>query len=82
MRVVVVGGGPAGLAAARAYREAGGEGAVDLVTAEPHFPYRRPPLTKELARGEAQPAELPLEDEGWFAAHDVAVHRARRVARA
>ena len=34
-----------------------------LICAEPHLPYQRPPLTKELLRGELEPAELPLEDE-------------------
>jgi NADPH-dependent 2,4-dienoyl-CoA reductase/sulfur reductase-like enzyme len=74
-RIVIVGGGPAALSTARSYREAGGEAAVELVTAEPHLPYERPPLTKELLRGESEPAELPIEDERWFAAHDVVVRR-------
>ena len=37
-----------GHSAVRGYREAGGEGEVLLVGAEPHRPYRRPPLTKEV----------------------------------
>jgi 3-phenylpropionate/trans-cinnamate dioxygenase ferredoxin reductase subunit len=81
MRLVIVGGGPAGLAAARAYREAGGDGLVELVTAEAHHPYERPPLTKDLARGETEAEELFLEEDGWFADHDVSVHRARRATR-
>jgi NADPH-dependent 2,4-dienoyl-CoA reductase/sulfur reductase-like enzyme len=74
-RIVIVGGGPAALSTARSYREAGGEAAVDIACAEPHLPYRRPPLTKELLRGELEPAELALEDEPWFAAHAVTLHR-------
>lgn len=65
-RLVIVGGGPAGLAAARGYRDAGGTGTVTLVAAEAHRPYRRPPLTKEYLRGELEPAELPLEPAEWF----------------
>ncbi len=76
-RIVVVGGGPGGLSAVRAYRQAGGEAAVDLVCAEDHLPYRRPPLTKELLRGDLDAGELALEDAAWFAEHDVTVHRAR-----
>ena len=30
------------------------------------MPYRRPPLTKELMRGEIGEDELPLEDETWL----------------
>ncbi|HWF36837.1 MAG TPA: FAD-dependent oxidoreductase [Solirubrobacteraceae bacterium] len=70
-RLVIVGGGPAGLAAARGYREAGGEGAVTLIGAEPHLPYQRPPLTKEFLRGELARGELALEETSWFAEHSV-----------
>ena len=79
-QIVIVGAGPAGLAAARAYREHGGSGRVTLVGEEPHLPYRRPPLTKELLRGRFEVAELPLEPEQWFARHDVAPRLGSRVA--
>ena len=45
-RIVIVGGGPGGLEAARVYRESGGRGRVTILTAEDFPPYRRPPLTK------------------------------------
>ncbi|HEX4011903.1 MAG TPA: NAD(P)/FAD-dependent oxidoreductase [Solirubrobacteraceae bacterium] len=64
--LLVVGGGPAGLSAARAYRDAGAEGTVAIVADEGRMPYRRPPLTKELLRGESVEADLPLEDESWL----------------
>jgi 3-phenylpropionate/trans-cinnamate dioxygenase ferredoxin reductase subunit len=76
-RIVIVGGGPAALSTARSYREAGGGAHVDMVCAEPHLPYNRPPLTKELLRGEREPADLPLEAEAWFAAHAVTLRRGR-----
>jgi 3-phenylpropionate/trans-cinnamate dioxygenase ferredoxin reductase subunit len=56
----VVGGGPAGHAAATAYREAGGRGSVVLLAGEGREPYRRPPLSKELLRGELEPGALAL----------------------
>jgi len=65
-RLVVVGGGPAGLSTARAYRDAGGRAALTLLSAEEHPPYQRPPLTKEFLRGEQQRADLWLEDEQWY----------------
>ena len=65
-RVVIVGGGPAGLATARAYRNAGGQARVTILSTEPYPPYNRPPLTKEFLRGESDRADLPLEAEGWY----------------
>jgi 3-phenylpropionate/trans-cinnamate dioxygenase ferredoxin reductase component len=64
--LVIVGGGPAGQATARAYRETGGEARVTILTSEPYAPYNRPPLTKEYLRGEASREDLPLESEGWY----------------
>jgi len=69
--VVVVGGGPAGLAAARSYREHGGALGVTIVAAEAEAPYSRPPLTKEFLRGELGREELDLEAAGWYAEHEV-----------
>lgn len=65
-RIVIVGGGPAGLSAARAYRDSGGTGHITLLAAEQHPPYRRPPLTKEYLRGELARDELPLQPATWY----------------
>lgn len=78
--VVIVGGGPAGLSAARGYRDAGGSGPVVILAAEPHAPYRRPPLTKEFLRGRLPPRELPIEDGRWFRDHGVELRTATAVA--
>jgi 3-phenylpropionate/trans-cinnamate dioxygenase ferredoxin reductase component len=77
--LVVVGGGPAGLSAARAYRDARGHGAVAIVTDEHRMPYNRPPLTKELLRGEADEDELPIESEAWLGEHEVSLVSGRAV---
>jgi NADPH-dependent 2,4-dienoyl-CoA reductase/sulfur reductase-like enzyme len=79
-RIVIVGGGPAGLSAARGYRAAGGRAPVVILAAEPHAPYRRPPLTKEFLRGRMTPGELPIEDDAWFRRHDVELRTATPVA--
>ena len=80
-RLVVVGGGPAALEAARAYREAGAGGQVVLVSADEHLPYDRTPLSKDFLRGESEEDALPLEDEGFYRDHDIEV-RLRTRARA
>lgn len=66
-----MGGGPAGLATARAYRDRGGSGAVTLVGEEPTLPYERPALTKAFLRGRVEVEELALESGSWFEEHDV-----------
>jgi NADPH-dependent 2,4-dienoyl-CoA reductase/sulfur reductase-like enzyme len=78
--LLVIGGGPAGLAAARGYRDAGGRGAVAIISDEHRMPYRRPPLTKGLLRGEIGEDELGLEQEPWLEQHRVALISGRAVA--
>jgi 3-phenylpropionate/trans-cinnamate dioxygenase ferredoxin reductase subunit len=78
-RIAIVGAGPAGLATARAYREHGGAGELTLIGDEPLLPYERPPLTKELLRGELDASELALEDRGWFDEHEVSLRIGERV---
>jgi NADPH-dependent 2,4-dienoyl-CoA reductase/sulfur reductase-like enzyme len=53
--VVVVGASLAGLRAAEAMRGAGYDGELVAVGAEPHLPYTRPPLSKELLAGAKEP---------------------------
>ena len=71
--ILIVGGGPAALAAARGYRDAGGAGSVVLVTDDDRPPYRRPALSKEYLRGEIDATELALEPPEWYAEHEVEV---------
>ena len=78
--LLIVGGGPAGLSAARSYREAGGGGAVAIVADERRVPYNRPPLTKELLRNEIAEDELPLEQEEWLSEQGIGLISGRAVA--
>lgn len=64
-RIVVVGASLAGLRAAEALRAEGYDGALTVVGAEPHLPYDRPPLTKELLRGEWTAERLALRQDGY-----------------
>jgi len=51
---LIVGGGMTADAAARAIREADPAGTVGLISAEPHPPYARPPLSKGLWKGDPE----------------------------
>ncbi|MFJ9704905.1 NAD(P)/FAD-dependent oxidoreductase [Streptomyces sp. NPDC101234] len=52
-RIVVAGASMAGLRAAEQLRAAGWTGVITLVGDEPHMPYNRPPLSKEVLAGKA-----------------------------
>ena len=49
--IVIAGGGLAGQRCAETLRRGGYERAIRIVCAEPHRPYDRPPLSKELLAG-------------------------------
>jgi 3-phenylpropionate/trans-cinnamate dioxygenase ferredoxin reductase subunit len=55
--VAIVGAGLGGLRAAEQLRAAGHAGPVTVIGAEPHMPYNRPPLSKELLAHELADAE-------------------------
>jgi 3-phenylpropionate/trans-cinnamate dioxygenase ferredoxin reductase subunit len=55
-RIVIVGGGAAGLAAAETLRQEGYAGSLTMVCDEPELPYDRPPLSKQVLTG-AWPAD-------------------------
>lgn len=58
--MVVVGASLAGLRATEELRRAGYDGPLAVVGDEPHEPYDRPPLSKELLAGETEPDEIAL----------------------
>lgn len=62
-RVVIVGGGGTGDAAAFALRKRGFDGEVTIVSADQDRPYDRPYLSKEFLRGEVEPPKVFLHDE-------------------
>ena len=72
-RLLIVGGGPAALETARAYRQAGAGGEIVLVSGEEYLPYNRPPLSKDFLRGESQEDALPLEDGDFYRRHGIEV---------
>ena len=76
-RIVIVGGGLAGAKAAETLREQGFDGDLTIVGAERERPYERPPLSKEVLRGEKDRETARVHEEGFYAGADIAL-RARR----
>ncbi|WP_411146593.1 NAD(P)/FAD-dependent oxidoreductase [Streptomyces sp. x-80] len=58
--IAVVGAAAAGLAAVEALRRFGWRGPLTLIGDEPHLPYDRPPLSKQLLHGVWEPERLLL----------------------
>ncbi len=58
--VVIAGAGLAGLRAAQAVRASGWDGPVIVAGDEPHMPYTRPPLSKELLDGAPRARRVPV----------------------
>lgn len=77
-RYVIVGASLAGVAAAEAIREHDADGEIVLLGDEPHAPYDRPPLSKELLQGTRGPDDVPLRDDDWAERHRVDVRPATR----
>jgi NADPH-dependent 2,4-dienoyl-CoA reductase/sulfur reductase-like enzyme len=74
-RVVVVGAGLGGLRTAEELRSLGYDGELTLVGAERHPPYSRPPLSKEVLRGEAAPESAHLRDAAALAGIELRLGR-------
>ncbi|MGW1752788.1 NAD(P)/FAD-dependent oxidoreductase [Streptomyces mirabilis] len=62
-RVLVVGASAAGLATAEALRRKGYEGGITVLGAEPHAPYDRPPLSKQVLSGAWEPTRSALRTQ-------------------
>jgi 3-phenylpropionate/trans-cinnamate dioxygenase ferredoxin reductase subunit len=71
--VLVVGGGAAGHACVSAYREAGGDRPVVLVSADDRLPYFRPHVSKDHLAGTVGPDELTLAPAAWYEANGIEV---------
>jgi NADPH-dependent 2,4-dienoyl-CoA reductase/sulfur reductase-like enzyme len=69
--VVVVGASAAGLTAAETLRRDGFEGRLTVIGDEPHAPYDRPPLSKQVLRGEWERERVALRAQESLDALDV-----------
>ncbi|HWM75534.1 MAG TPA: FAD-dependent oxidoreductase, partial [Nocardioides sp.] len=79
MNIVVVGGGLAGANAVEELRAQGYEDELTLVGAESHLPYERPPLSKGLLLGSAEPDSVFAHDAEWYDEHQVELVLGSRV---
>ncbi|MGW2423804.1 NAD(P)/FAD-dependent oxidoreductase [Streptomyces sp. NPDC001709] len=79
-RIVVAGASMAGLRAAEQLRAAGWTGTITVVGDEPHMPYNRPPLSKDVLAGRAPFESLAFRPRASVS--DVEWRLGRRVAAA
>jgi NADPH-dependent 2,4-dienoyl-CoA reductase/sulfur reductase-like enzyme len=77
-RIVVVGASLAGLRAVETLRKLGFEGGIALVGEESHLPYDRPPLSKEVLKGERSPATVMFREAAFFEELGVEVLNGRK----
>jgi 3-phenylpropionate/trans-cinnamate dioxygenase ferredoxin reductase subunit len=78
-RVVIVGGGGAGDAAAFALRKKGFDGEVVIISADHNRPYDRPYLSKEFLRGEVELPKVFLHDESDYSKEKIELRLNERV---
>jgi NADPH-dependent 2,4-dienoyl-CoA reductase/sulfur reductase-like enzyme/nitrite reductase/ring-hydroxylating ferredoxin subunit len=78
-RVLIVGAGVAGNAAAEMLRRRGFAGTITMVGADPAPPYDRPNLSKDYLAGTAEESWLPLHSPSFYKRHDIELLTATRV---
>src|SRR5215211_2983823 len=64
--LLIVGGGLATARAVKAFREAGADGSVAVVSKDRWVPYHRPPLSKRYLRGEQEREAAFVEQPGFY----------------
>lgn len=70
-RIVIIGGGAAGFAAAEKLRREGYAGSLTLLSADDAAPYDRPNLSKDYLAGTAPEEWIPLRPEGFYAENGI-----------
>ncbi|MCQ4079959.1 FAD-dependent oxidoreductase [Streptomyces sp. RB6PN25] len=76
--VLVVGASIAGLTAAETLRREGYDGLLTLIGDEPHLPYDRPPLSKQILTGAWEPSRAALRSSDEYDRLGIDVLTARR----
>jgi 3-phenylpropionate/trans-cinnamate dioxygenase ferredoxin reductase subunit len=78
--LAIVGASLAGAKAAEGARDAGHDGRIVLIGAESAAPYERPPLSKAVLRGEAEPESARVHPESFYDEHDIEIVTGRATA--
>jgi 3-phenylpropionate/trans-cinnamate dioxygenase ferredoxin reductase subunit len=78
-RVVIVGGGGAGDAAAFGLRKNGFDGEIVILSADPDRPYDRPYLSKEYLRGEIELSKVYLHEEDAYSKNRIELRLGQQV---
>lgn len=78
-RIVIVGAGQAAAQAVETLRRSGYNNSITVVGDEPHFPYRRPPLSKKYLAGTIGHDRLLIHGADYYTGHSVDMRLGRRV---
>lgn len=71
---VIIGASLAGVSAAEELRKQGFEGRIVLIGAESHYPYIRPPLSKDYLAGKAGVDDVFVHPKDWYDANSIEEH--------
>ncbi len=78
MQIIIIGGGVAGITAARTIRENDLKAKISVYTDEDHLYYPRPRLYEVLS-GEVKPQEIYMFSEQWYKNKGIKVHLNKKV---
>lgn len=70
-RIVIIGGGAAGLACAHELRQLGYAGALTMISADQDPPVDRPNLSKDYLAGTAPDEWMPLRPDSWYRDNEI-----------
>jgi NADPH-dependent 2,4-dienoyl-CoA reductase/sulfur reductase-like enzyme/nitrite reductase/ring-hydroxylating ferredoxin subunit len=76
-KVVIIGGGAAGTAAAEMLRRCGFRGGITIIDEDDGSPYDRPNLSKDYLAGNAPEEWIPIRPTGFYDEHRISVVKAR-----
>ena len=80
IRIVIVGGGAAGFAAAEMLRRLDYRGELTMLSDDADAPYDRPNLSKDYLAGNAPEDWIPLRDDAFYRDHKIALRLSTKVA--